>query len=345
MATLGDQALTLSDYKKRMAPDGSVDFIIEAMLNSNPIMDDVVWKMGNLVTGNRTTVRTSMPTPSVRRINRGVDRHKSTTEQVQDTCIILEDRSCVDIEEIALAANPEQFRRSEDAAFVGGFTDAVAANIFYGNAADDLDTFNGLSMRYPEYGGEKNKAAYQVISAGTPNSEALNTSAFFVGWGTHATCGIYPKNSQMGLRQRDLGEMTVQDADGREYQALTTLFTWKCGLSVSDIRANAAVRNIDTTKLSGMTAAQKLALIEQFVHAKNRIRNLQSRDKKVVLYVSDAMYDWFELYLLDKNNVHVTRQDIMNDVPRLYFSGIEIKKCDALSDKEPAVPEAPKKTE
>lgn len=338
MATLGTQALTLADLRKRMAPDGSVDFIIEALLNANPIMDDIPWKMGNLPTGNRATIRTSMPTPSVRRINRGVERHKSTTKQVQDTCIILEDRSVVDIEEIALAANPEQFRRSEDAAFVGGFSDAVAANIFYGNAdADGGDTFNGLDMRYSVIGGEKNSAGYQVISGGTANTGAKNTSAWFVGWGTHATTGIYPKNSTAGLRQRDLGEKTVLDADGNEYQALTTLFTWKCGLAVGDIRANAAVRNIDTAQLTAMTSAQKLKLIESLVYAKNRIRNLQSREKKVVLYVSDAMYNFLEVYQLDKNNVHVTRQDLMNEVPRLYFSGIEIKKCDALSDEEQAV--------
>ena len=339
MATLGLQALTLSDLRKRLAPDGSVDFIIEALLSANPIMDDITWKMGNLPTGNRTTIRTSMPRPSVRRINRGVARHKSTTKQVQDTCIILEDRSCVDVEEIALAPNGEQFRRSEDAAFVGGFSDAIAANIFYGNAEDDLDTFNGLAMRYPVIGGQKNTAGYQVIEGMTANAEAKNTSAFLVGWGTHATSGIYPKNSQAGLKQRDLGEQTVLDPDGREYQALTTLFTWKAGLAVGDIRANAAVRNIDVAKITGkkMSAADKLALIESFVTAKNRIRNLQSRDKKVVMYVSESLYNWFEIYLLDKNNVHVTRQELAQDVPRLYFGGLEIKKCDAISDAESAV--------
>ena len=335
MATLGTQALTLSDLRKRLAPDGSVDFIIEALLNANPIMDDITWKMGNLPTGNRTTIRTSMPKPSVRRINRGVTRHKSTTKQVQDTCIILEDRSCVDIEEIALAPNGEQFRRSEDAAFVGGFSDAIAANIFYGNAEDDLDTFNGLSMRYPVIGGEKNTAGYQVIGGMTANAGAKNTSAFLVGWGTHATSGIYPKESD---KQRDLGEQTVLDPDGKEYQALTTLFTWKAGLSVVDIRANAAVRNIDVDKITGsMASADKLKLIEKFVTAKNRIRNLQSRDKRVVMYVSESLYNWFEIYLLDKNNVHVTRQELSADVPRLYFGGIEIKKCDAISDQESGI--------
>lgn len=337
MALLGNTALTLSDWRKRMAPDGSVDFIIEALMNANPIMDDIPWVMGNLPTGNKTTIRTSMPTPSIRRINRGVERHKTQTEQVTDTCIILEDRSVVDIELLALAQNGEAFRRSEDAAFVAGFSDAVAANIFYGDSDDNGEQFNGISKRYSEYGDKsyKNKAAYQVVSAGTPGT--ANTSGFFIGWGTHATTGIYPKGSQLGLQQRDLGESTVTDADNREYQAVTTLFTWKCGLAVGDIRANALVRNIDMSTLGSMTSQQKLKLVEQFISAKNRIRGIQSRDKKIVLYVGDELYNFFELYLLDKNNVHVTRQELMNAAPQLYLSGIPIKKCDAISEEEPAV--------
>lgn len=333
---LGNTALTLSDWRKRMAPDGSVDFIIEALMNANPIMDDVPWMMGNLPTGNKTTIRTSMPTPSIRRINRGVKSQKTQTEQVTDTCIILEDRSEVDTELLALAANGEAFRRSEDAAFVAGFSDAVAANIFYGDSSDGGEQFNGVSIRYDTYGDQKykNKAAYQVVSAGTPGK--ANTTGFFIGWGTHATTGIYPKNSQLGLQQRDLGESTVTDADGGKYQAVTTLFTWKCGLAVGDIRSNALVRNIDVSTLASMTSAQKLSLIEKFIRAKNRIRGIQSRDKKIVLYVGDELYNFFELYLLDKNNVHVTRQELMGAAPQLYLSGIPIKKCDAISEEEPA---------
>lgn len=337
MAVLGNTALTLSDWKKRMAPDGSVDFIIEALMNANPIMDDIPWMMGNLPTGNKTTIRTSMPRPSIRRINRGVERHKAQTEQVTDTCIILEDRSVVDIELLALAQNGEAFRRSEDAAFVGGFSDAVAANIFYGDTDESGEQFNGISKRYDTYGDDtyKNKAPYQVVSAGTPGEK--NTSGYFIGWGTHATTGIYPKNSSLGLQQRDLGEQTVTDADNREYQAVTTLFTWKCGLAVGDIRSNALVRNIDMSTLPSLTSAQKLKLVENFIRAKNRIRGIQSRDKKVVLYVGDELYNFFELYLLDKSNVHVTRQDLANAAPQLYLSGIPIKKCDAISEEEAAV--------
>lgn len=335
MSVLGTQALTLSDYKKRINPDGSVAFIIEALESVNPITQDAVWKEGNLPTGNVTTIRTSLPTPSIRKINRGIKRSKSTTKQVQDTCIILEDRSSVDIELLALQKDKEGFRRSEDAAFIQGFGDVVASNMFYGDTDENPDTFNGLSVRYNTLtDGGNGTPGHQVISAGTAGTDT-NTSIYIVGWGTQATCGIYPKNSVMGLQHRDLGEKTVQDADGHEYQALQSLFTWKAGLAVQNIRANAMVRNIDTTKLT--TAANQKAVIEAIVKAKNRIQGLDRGDKRMAMYVSPTIYDMIELWLTDKNNVHVTRQELMGQMPQLFFTGIPVKKCDAITDTEPAV--------
>lgn len=53
----------------------------------------MLWMEGNLPTGNQTTQRTSIPTPTLRRINRGADNVKSTTRQITDTCSMLEARS------------------------------------------------------------------------------------------------------------------------------------------------------------------------------------------------------------------------------------------------------------
>lgn len=335
MATLGTQALTMSDYKKRLDPDGSTAFIIEALEKSNPVLQDAKWKEGNLPTGNVTTIRASLPTPSTRKINRGVKRSKSTTKQVQDTCIILEDRSNVDIELLALQKDKEGFRRSEDAAFVQGFSEVAAKNLFYGDTDNDADTFNGLSVRYNTLTDNgAGSAGHQVISAGTAGTNT-NTSIYIVGWGTQATSGIYPKNTQMGLKHRDLGEMTVQDDEGREFQALQSLFTWKLGLAVQNIRANAVVRNIDTTKLT--TAANQKNVIEAIVKAKNRVQGLDRGDKQMAMYVSESIYNMLEIWLSDKNNVYVTRQELMGKMPQLYFAGLPVKKCDAVSDKEPAV--------
>lgn len=335
MPTLGTQALTLSDYKKRMNPDGSVAFIIESLENQNAIVQDAKWIEGNLPTGNVTTVRASLPTPSIRRINQGVTRSKSTTKQIQDTCICLEDRSSVDIKLLSLQKDKEGFRRSEDAAFVQGFANVAAANLFYGDTDSDPNTFNGLSVRYNTLTDKGiGSAGHQVVTAGTAGTNT-NTSIYIVGWGTKATVGIYPRNSTMGFQRRDLGEQRVTDADGGEFQALQTLFTWDLGLAVQNIRANAMVRNIDVTNLK--TSANQKAVVEAIITAKNRIQNLDAGDKDVVMYVSDTIYNMLEIYLSDKNNVYVTRYDVMGKMPELRIGGIPIRKCDAISETESAI--------
>lgn len=334
MSVLGTQAMTLADYKSRMNPDGSVDFIIEALMQANPIINHIKWLQGNLPTGNKTTLRTSIPTPSIRRINRGVAAQKSTAKQIQDTCMMLEDRSTVDVKLLALQDDKEGFRRSEDAAFVQGFADFIADTLFYGDTSVNPDTFNGLSVRYDTVGGDKHTAGHQVISGGTAGTNT-NTSAFIVGWGTKSVAGIYPKNTQMGLKQQDLGEQDAFDDNGNPYRALTTLFDWDAGLAVMDIESCALVRNIDVTNLPTTQSGQK-ALIDKFIVAKNRIRNLQNRDKDVHMYVSPTLYDWFEQYLTDKNNVHITRQEVMGAFPQLYFAGIPVDKSDSILETEPA---------
>ena len=60
---IGSTALTFSDLRKRLNPQGQLDTIMEVMAQSNPIMEDIPWMEGNLPTGNQTTVRTSYPHP------------------------------------------------------------------------------------------------------------------------------------------------------------------------------------------------------------------------------------------------------------------------------------------
>lgn len=69
-------ALTLNDLRKRQAPDGSIDVVIETLVQSNPILEDVRWAEGNLPTGNQTTQRNGLPEVHLRQINRGVPGRK-----------------------------------------------------------------------------------------------------------------------------------------------------------------------------------------------------------------------------------------------------------------------------
>lgn len=335
MPTYGTQAITLADIRKRMTPDGQVDYIIENLENENPIMQDMVFLEGNLIDGNKTTIRTSIPIPDIRKLNSGVAPSKSTTSQITDTCCILEAYSRIDEDEIAGQNNMEAYRKTEDAAHLQGFADKMADLVFYGDTDTTPEEFNGLSVRYPTIGGSKGKSGYQVVSGGTAGTNT-NTSIYIVGWGQRATTGIYPKNSVAGLKMNDLGKETITDADGKIYRAYTTQFKWKNGLSVRDIRSNAIIRNIDVSKLNTLTDSNKKTLMQTIVAAKNRIHKLQSSDKKVAMYVSDTMYTFIENYLNDKSNVYVTRRELMDKMPELFFSGIPVKKCDAILETEGA---------
>lgn len=333
MATLGTTALTFTDLRKRLSPDNKIDWIMEIMAQSNPIMQDIPWKEGNLPTGNQTTLRTSYPHPQLRRINRGVKTGKSTTRQIVDTCCIMEAYSMVDKRLVQMAPDKQAFRRSEDAAFVEGFTQDLAKYIFYGDTEKNPDQFNGFSVRMNAFGGEKGTFGYQTVNAGGKTADK-QTSIFIVDWGENAVTGIYPKGSKAGLDMQDKGEQIVEDNDGGRYQALMTWFSWDAGLAIQNLRKVAAVRNVDMAKdLSAQTANDRKAIVDNFIIAKNKIQN----PKRPIAYVANDVYTMLELHLNDKTNAYVTRQELMGAMPKIYVSGIEIQKCDALLTTEPVI--------
>ena len=244
----------------------------------------------------------------------------------------------MDVELVSLAPNKEAFRTSEDMAFVEAMAEAVAHHMFYGNSAKNLDEFNGLGIRYNKYGGKKHDASYQVINAGGTGKNKLS-SAYLVGWGDRAVTGIYPKYGYAGLKRQDLGEVDAIDADGNKYRALSTLFKWKPGLSVKDPEMVAAVRNIDlgAVNAAAATVEQKKALVDAMIRAQVRMRNLNTVHP--VWYVSPEMYAFLVLYFNDKNNVYITRREVMDGPVTIYVNGILVRKEDALVDTEDAITE------
>ena len=61
MATLATNVLTLADWAKRTDPKGKTPMIAEVLMQSNEILDDMVFKEGNLPTGEQVTIRTGLP--------------------------------------------------------------------------------------------------------------------------------------------------------------------------------------------------------------------------------------------------------------------------------------------
>lgn len=325
-------AVTLNDIQKRLGANNAFQPIIEILKQSNPILEDMPFAEGDLPIGNKTTIRTSLPSPSIRRANRGTAPTKSDVKQVIDQCMYLEDRSCVDTLLLKGKPNPEAYRASEDDAHVEGMGQFVAKCFIYGDLTDPAytDTFNGLLVRYPVEEGDKGTRGYQVISAGTKNTKGHNTSALIVDWGDRKVTGIFPKGMTAGLNTKDLGESDVYDSDGNPFRAVQTLYSWQVGLAVQNVRSVAAIRNIDVDALSAFTAAQEATFMNKIIFAKNRIQ----LPKSPIMYVGDTMYSYLETFLLNKNNVHVTREMRENEPPLLRFSGIPVKKMDCMTDTE-----------
>ena len=326
------EALTFNDLRKRLGADNKVDWIMEVLAESNPIMDDIKWAEGNLPTGNQTTVRTSYPHPQLRRINRGVKAGKSTTKQVVDTCCLMEAYSEVDVRLVQLAPDKQSLRRSEDTAFLNGFTQDLSNYLFYGDTTKNPDEFNGLSIRYNTFDEEKGMAGYQCINAGGKTA-GKQSSIYIVDWGDQGVLGIYPKGSKAGISIEDKGEQITLDEQGGKYRALVTWFSWDAGLSVKNIRKVACVRNIDLSNKPSDKSQARQDMMEKIIIAKNRIVNPQ----KPVAYVNEDVYTEIELMLSDKNNVYVTRQDLAGGIPKLYVQGLEVKRCDALLNTEQVV--------
>ena len=105
MATLSTTVLTLADWAKRLDPDGKTAKTVEILSQSNEIIDDMLFKEGNLPTGEQTTIRTGLQTVYYRLINQGVPKSKSTTAQVVETAAILSARSEIDVDEAELNGN------------------------------------------------------------------------------------------------------------------------------------------------------------------------------------------------------------------------------------------------
>jgi len=277
MATIGNTFPTLVDEAKRTDPNGSTSQIAEVLAKFLPILEDMAWQEGNLPTGHRYTSRTSLPSVGAgltwRRLNQGVDPGKSTTEQFDETCGMLEGYSKVDVDLAKLNGNEASFRLSEDKAFLQAFNIEVARALFYESASAPFqrpgdaavsagapERITGLTPRLNVIAGNADPSALQIINADSSASAAANTSIWLIGWSPETVFGIYPKGSQAGIIHEDLGrQLTLEpnQAAGstRQFLALVTRWQWKMGLCVRDYRFICRIANLDLARVAAATFA------------------------------------------------------------------------------------------
>lgn len=338
MATLSNSNLTLADWAKRTDPEGRIPVVAELLSQSNEVLEDCVFKEGNLPTGERVVIRTGLPTVYWRALNQGIPSSKSTTAQVDEACGILEARSEVDKDLAMLNGNTAQFRLSEDTAFLEAMNQTQATTLFYGNPGTDPKQFLGIAPRYSSLSADN---AQNILSAGGSGSD--NTSVYLVVWGDQTAYCTFPKGSKAGLIHEDLGEQTVYNSDGTRLQAYATRYQWKNGLVVKDWRYVVRIANIDVSDLLGQTGTQaasaSTALIKLMSRALYRIPNMGMG--RAAFYMNRTVHSGLAIAALDKSQYVLKVNEGLSQFGQPYswlsFQGVPLRRVDAIVNTESVV--------
>lgn len=333
MATVGSTYLTLLDAAKRVNPDGTAAKIAEMLSLRNDVLQDIPWVEGNLPTGNQYTARTGMPTAYYRKLNQGVPNSKSTTAQITEACAMLQARSQVDEKLVRLQNDPAAFRLNEGRSFIEAMGQKFCSTLFYGSTIGEPESFLGLAPRFDDVpttsGGAANKV--NVIDAGGTGTD--NTSIYLIGWSPDTVYGTYPKNSEAGLRHKDLGLQTIADSVGR-YETLEEKYEWDVGLCVADWRYIVRIANIDVSDLI-KTAASGADLTDLMTRAKYRLQSFTGVQPR--WYVNRTVASFLERQITNKVASSTLNMSQIGDSEVMTFSRAPVRVCDALLDTEARV--------
>ena len=338
MATLSTSNLTLADWAKRSDPDGRIPIIAELLSQSNEILEDCVFKEGNLPTGERVVVRTGLPAVYWRALNQGIPNSKSTTAQVDEAAGILEARSEVDKDLAMLNGNTAQFRLSEDTAFLEAMNQTQASTMFYGNPGTDPKQYLGLAPRYSSLSAAN---AQNILSAGGSGSD--NTSVYLVVWGDQTVYCHFPKGSKAGLIHEDLGEQTVYNSDGTRLQAYATRYQWKNGMVVKDWRYVVRICNIDVSDLIGQTGTQAASaatnIVKLMARSLYRIPNMAMG--RAAFYMNRTVHSGLSIAALDQSQYVLKINEGLSQFGTPYswlsFLGVPLRRVDAIINAEAVV--------
>lgn len=334
MATLSVQNPTLMDLAKATDPDGGIADIVEILNETNEVLDDMTWIEGNLTTGNRTSIRTGLPTPTWRKMYGGVQPDKGSQAQVDDTCGMLEAYAEVDKALADLSNNTAAFRMVEEKAHLEGLNQEIVDTMFYGNEDSEPEAFTGFSPRFNDLSADN---ADNIIAGGGSGSD--NASIWLVVWSPQTCFGIIPKGSVAGLQRSDLGEVTIEDAsDGSNtgrMQAYRTHYRWDAGLCVRDWRYVVRIANIDKSNLTKDASSSSADLPDLMFQAMTQIPNLSLG--RAAWYMSRNTMSFVRRQCTAATSSSTLTIDNVGGKMVTNFSGIPLRRCDSLSADEALV--------
>lgn len=328
---------TLLDVARLSGPDGAPAKVAEVMHQYNEILEDIPWMEGNLPTGHKTVLRSTIPAGTFRLLNQGVVPVKSTGNQIIDDCAQIVNYAETDKTLVQLSGNPAQFRFTQEKGIIEGISQSLSTALIYGDSSVNASQFNGLASRYYTLAGSATSA--NVITA--LGSGSVNTSIWLVGWSDDTIFGIYPKGTTGGLQQKDLGEVTLLDANGGRYQGYRSYYEQNCGISVPDWRYVVRICNIDVTNL--LTASDgtdnSANLFKYMSMALDKLP--PSGNVRPVFYMNNTVRSMLRAKLIAKSNLWLSLEDMKGASgitrPTLSFQGVPCRRIDSILSTEATI--------
>lgn len=322
MIELSNQ-LTLLELTKRLT-NGSLATITEIMTKKNAILEDAPWLEANKKNSHQITQRTYLPRGTKRKYNQGVSKVSTKTRQILEPGTMVEAYSEVDVAIAAHSGKPKEYRQKEDIGIIEGMSQGLAFDMFYANGDDD---FRGLAARLNAIDG----SSCFDNAGGNASATQNKTSIYVVGWGERGAYMFHPEgDANKGVRHRDLGEATVTDSDGRQFQAYRSHFQVHGGLAVEDTRQIKRIANISTTNVDNV---DDFSIDESFlIAALNELNDASG----AVIYVNSTIMTQLQIRVNLKANVHYEGANPWGK-PQLYFLDTPVKLCKAISNTEETV--------
>lgn len=326
MATKGATNPTLTDVVKSLDPDGGTAAVIELLNEQNDLWEEATVFEGNLETGHRSTQRGGLPSLTWRKLNKGVPNSKSRRVQIDDAAGMLEGYAEVDKKLANLGGDVAAFRASEDKAFVEAMNQEVVSTFIYGDTDTDPEKFLGISPRFDSLSAQN---ADNIIDANS-GSGSDKTSIYLVGWSPETVGFFYPKGSKGGMMHEDLGQVTLQDASGNNYEGYRSHYEWDIGLAVMDWRYIVAIRNIDTSDLT-KNAASGADLVDLMIQALEQIHSLTG--VRPAFYVNKTIRGFLRRQIRNSSNVNLSIGEVAGK-RALMFDEVPVRRLDGLLSTE-----------
>lgn len=346
MAALGEYIVTLADVAK--SKDAQIGKVAEVLVKENPMLLDIPYMEMNEGTIHKESIRSALPGVYYRKANQPIPSTKTTIEERTFSASHFESKSQMD-EMVAKRGGVDRvaFNRWNQAqGHLQAMAQEHAALTIYGSpehvnytgqTISNLKT-PGLMDIYSTLSATE-EASKQIVNAGGAGSD--NTSILLVNWGENSIFGVYPKDTQAGIKRTDrsaggkLVQIAGTDENGNtgHYYGYEEQFEVDHGLVVKDYRQASRIANID---ISDLIAGSGADLIDLMISAFYKIHSPENG--MGVWYVNRTIETILHKQSLTKVGAGAgLNYENYQGKKVLMFLGMPVRRSDALLNTEAAV--------